>query len=83
MTARSLGPFICRQCRVATRRATQKRHASTSPAIYDVVAVGGGPVGLALLAALSKLKILSMYVFSDLISVRIVSSDITSEDSVD
>ena len=47
--------FICSSCRAAHRSIFQRRHASTSktPAIYDVVAVGGGPVGLALLAALS------------------------------
>ena len=54
MATRTFGIFVCRRCRFAIKKASQKRHASTSPAIYDVVAVGGGPVGLALLAALSK-----------------------------
>jgi hypothetical protein len=57
IATKSVRTFLCRHCRVALRQTVRKRHASTStsPEIYDVVAVGGGPVGLALLAALSKL----------------------------
>lgn len=51
-------PFVCRSCRLAVQRTT-KRYRSTGsghqPEIYDVVTVGGGPVGLALLAALSRM----------------------------
>ena len=53
MAARSSKLFACQPCRVALLQAFQRRYASTSPVIYDVVAVGGGPVGLALLTALS------------------------------
>lgn len=50
--------FVCGQCRQALNLLAKKRRfastASTSPEIYDVVTVGGGPAGLALLAALSE-----------------------------
>ncbi|KAL1953794.1 hypothetical protein VTO42DRAFT_2255 [Malbranchea cinnamomea] len=58
-------PYICSSCR-QDLRICWKRFASTKPAvpeIYDIVCVGGGPAGLALLAALrsspvtSKLKV--------------------------
>src|ERR1700710_2147096 len=50
--------FICFQCRKSLtspkrRRFLSTTHAST-PEIYDVVTVGGGPAGLALLAALKS-----------------------------
>ena len=49
--------FVCSTCRARARLAarTSKRLASTlsRDEIYDIVAVGGGPVGLALLAAIS------------------------------
>lgn len=50
--------FVCGRCRQALNLAAKRRRfastASTSPEIYDVVTVGGGPAGLALLAALSE-----------------------------
>ena len=46
--------FVDMRSRRSLRRQAQKRFASSVPVVYDVVTVGGGPVGLALLAALSK-----------------------------
>ncbi|KPI44878.1 Ubiquinone biosynthesis monooxygenase COQ6, mitochondrial [Cyphellophora attinorum] len=48
-----LGGYVCRTCR-ASLLVPKRRHyaSSATPEIYDVVTVGGGPVGLALLAAL-------------------------------
>ena len=56
-----LGPHVCRSCQKAIRHQSQQRHASSSsrPEIYDVVAVGGGPNGLALMAALKSSPITS------------------------
>lgn len=49
--------FICAQCckslTSSKRRRLLSTTASSAPEIYDVVTVGGGPAGLALLAALS------------------------------
>lgn len=49
--------FVCGRCRQALNAAAKRRRfasaASATPEIYDVVTVGGGPAGLALLAALS------------------------------
>lgn len=52
MLSGRIGNYVCKNCR-ATLSASQRRHASSNPEIYDVVTVGGGPAGLALLAALS------------------------------
>jgi hypothetical protein len=49
-------PYVCASCRRSlktTRRQTFASATQRTPDIYDVVTVGGGPVGLALLAALS------------------------------
>ena len=49
-------PYVCASCRrslTTTRRQTFASATQRTPDIYDVVTVGGGPVGLALLAALS------------------------------
>ena len=49
--------YVCASCRrtLATARRRSFATSSSKPTeIYDIVAVGGGPVGLALLAALSK-----------------------------
>ena len=54
VASKRLGAFACPACRSLKIR-SQRRHASTSPDIYDVVTVGGGPDGLALLAALRPL----------------------------
>ena len=54
-TPSHLPTYVCRACRHQLRRQIQRPFASSSsPEVYDVVAVGGGPVGLALLAALSQ-----------------------------
>ncbi|KAL4865712.1 hypothetical protein BDV12DRAFT_187995 [Aspergillus spectabilis] len=65
LSSSALRPYICLSCRSA--RSFNKRRFGSKPApvtdIYDVVCVGGGPAGLALLAALraspttSKLKV--------------------------
>ncbi|KAL4792546.1 hypothetical protein BDV19DRAFT_392040 [Aspergillus venezuelensis] len=65
IAASALRPYICPSCR--TGRILNKRRFGSKPTpltdIYDVVCVGGGPAGLALLAALraspatSKLKV--------------------------
>ncbi|EXJ56580.1 hypothetical protein A1O7_06924 [Cladophialophora yegresii CBS 114405] len=49
--------FVCVQCRHALTSTQRRRFLSTSstqPEIYDLVTVGGGPAGLALLAALKS-----------------------------
>jgi threonine dehydrogenase-like Zn-dependent dehydrogenase len=49
-------PYVCASCRRSLATTWRRTFAATSrkaPDIYDVVTVGGGPVGLALLAALS------------------------------
>jgi ubiquinone biosynthesis monooxygenase Coq6 len=54
---RSVGPYVCSSCQQQLLRTKRRKFASTSrttPEIYDLATVGGGPVGLALLAALSQ-----------------------------
>lgn len=56
-TTRSFGRYICRSC---SHQAPQQRRGyatESSPEVYDVVCVGGGPAGLSVLAALSKTSI--------------------------
>jgi hypothetical protein len=53
---RQLGGYVCHSCTRNLRR-SRRGYATTSsqpstPEIYDVVCVGGGPAGLSLLAAL-------------------------------
>jgi hypothetical protein len=43
----------CRRSLATAKRRTFAIRSPQTPDIYDIVAVGGGPVGLALLAALS------------------------------
>ncbi|KAL1840160.1 hypothetical protein VTJ49DRAFT_734 [Mycothermus thermophilus] len=54
--ARSRGAYVCRSCTRSLRRQWLRAHtystAATTPDIYDVVCVGGGPAGLSLLTAL-------------------------------
>ena len=50
--------YICQSCRSSLKRSTTRSYVTTTPNpnaedIYDVVTVGGGPVGLALLTAIS------------------------------
>jgi hypothetical protein len=48
--------YVCTSCRRSLAIANRRTFTTTSPKkpdLYDIVAVGGGPVGLALLAALS------------------------------
>ncbi|OQU94003.1 hypothetical protein CLAIMM_00429 [Cladophialophora immunda] len=55
--------FICVQCRKTLSSSRRRRFASTNasspPEIFDIVTVGGGPAGLALLAALRSSPITS------------------------
>lgn len=56
--ASSKGTHICKSCRLLLNGAKRRRYGTSSLAsnpdeIFDVVTVGGGPVGLALLTALS------------------------------
>ncbi|EXJ88499.1 hypothetical protein A1O1_05429 [Capronia coronata CBS 617.96] len=55
--------LICAQCRKALLNPSKRRRFATgissTPEIYDVVTVGGGPAGLALLAALKSSPITS------------------------
>ncbi|KIW10324.1 hypothetical protein PV08_11286 [Exophiala spinifera] len=55
--------FVCAQCRKSLTSSKRRRllstTASATPEIYDVVAVGGGPAGLALLAALKSSPVTS------------------------
>ena len=58
MLRRSARPYVCSSCQQYLFRTKRRKFASSSsstPEIYDVVSVGGGPVGLAFLAALSRL----------------------------
>ena len=52
-------PYVCPSCqsRVFSKRRKFASIASKGPDIYDVVCVGGGPVGLGLVAALSMLRV--------------------------
>ncbi|KAH8602549.1 putative ubiquinone biosynthesis monooxygenase coq6 [Bisporella sp. PMI_857] len=48
-----IGSYVCRNCtRQLGRRRRQYATITSTPEIYDVVCVGGGPAGLSLLAAL-------------------------------
>jgi hypothetical protein len=50
------GQYVCTSCRRSLAIGKRRNFTTTSPKkpdLYDIVAVGGGPVGLALLAALS------------------------------
>src|SRR6266498_3693447 len=49
-------PYVCNSCQqsIRSRRRGYATAAASAPEIYDVVCVGGGPVGLSLLAALSR-----------------------------
>lgn len=63
MLGRSVRPYICSSCRHHLLRTKRRKFSSSSsssstPDIYDVVSVGGGPVGLAFLAALSEFALL-------------------------
>lgn len=83
LTGRS--SFICAQCRKALTAPKRRRLLSTSsktPEIYDVVTVGGGPAGLALLAALSTLPRISVSNNTDQ-PPRILSCNITSKNRTD
>ncbi|KIV95543.1 ubiquinone biosynthesis monooxygenase COQ6 [Exophiala mesophila] len=57
--------FVCQQCRQASAPVKRRRFFTSStrlqqqPEIYDVVTVGGGPAGLALLAALKSSPVTS------------------------
>ncbi|EXJ74437.1 ubiquinone biosynthesis monooxygenase Coq6 [Cladophialophora psammophila CBS 110553] len=55
--------FMCIQCRKTLSLTRQRRFASTNasspPEVFDIVTVGGGPAGLALLAALKSSPITS------------------------
>ncbi|KIX01864.1 ubiquinone biosynthesis monooxygenase COQ6 [Rhinocladiella mackenziei CBS 650.93] len=58
----SISHVVCSFCRKSLAPAQQRRFASkiaSNPEIYDVVTVGGGPAGLALLAALKSSPITS------------------------
>ena len=51
-----LRPYVCKPCRhklATSRRRGVSISSSPKPELYDIVTVGGGPVGLSLLAALS------------------------------
>jgi len=53
--------FVCGRCRQALNSTAKRRRfasaAAPTPEIYDIVTVGGGPAGLALLAALSSYRL--------------------------
>jgi hypothetical protein len=56
----SIRPYICSNCRQYLLHTKRRKFAFNSrswPEIYDLATVGGGPVGLALLAALSTYRI--------------------------
>ena len=75
--------FVCKHCRHRWSRSRRGLASAASPSeIYDVVTVGGGPVGLALVAALSKV-ILSDAWPSNLTTGRIISHNQESQDSTD
>ncbi|ELR05042.1 Putative ubiquinone biosynthesis monooxygenase [Pseudogymnoascus destructans] len=51
-TTQSFGRFICRSCSHLAPRQRRGYATESSPELYDVVCVGGGPAGLSVLAAL-------------------------------
>lgn len=75
--------YICRSCRRDLTRTKRRRFGTNSitsnpEEVYDIVTVGGGPVGLALLTALStKDYIISTRLCTD--SFRIISNYLTSQ----
>lgn len=74
--------FICKACRVSLNQSRKRKFGTNSitsnpEEIYDVVTVGGGPVGLALLTALSMYTAFGRG-FS-LTQYRIITSNFTSE----
>ena len=84
----SIRPYICSNCRQYLLHTNRRKFASisrSSPEIYDLATVGGGPVGLALLAALSTYRIvLDDFMESlSLMSNRVFASDISSQSGID
>jgi hypothetical protein len=80
--ASKLKGFVCHACR---HRLSQSRRGFASVTrqreIYDVVTVGGGPVGLALLAALSIIYSILLHNEPVLIVYRIFSDHQWSQGS--
>lgn len=54
--ARLSRPYVCKTCKTSLQHARKRFTTATGTKldIYDAVILGGGPVGLGLLAALSK-----------------------------
>ena len=50
--SKTLRPYICPPCSRSFKLQPRRHATATSPDIYDVVCVGGGPAGLSLLTAL-------------------------------
>ena len=75
---RSARPYVCLYCQqhlLRTKRRTFASNYQQNQSIYDVVTIGGGPVGLALLAALS----LCLHALLDKVNLTCVeSSPVTS-----
>ena len=78
---RRLGNSICVFCGGPISKPSRRAFASATsgPEIYDVVAVGGGPVGLGLLSAISELSTMIDW-GNDLTFRRIVFIHSTFED---